>query len=151
MAVCKSPLAMYCWPSSVWMRAASSASWLLLVCGSLPPPSPLVSVLVVTHPASASAMAAPNQRSRRMHGSLSLIKAFAELGLPARAVEHLALQLAAGGIDVVAARATQHGEHVGVEQQGLERADGVGVRALETRTREGIERDQVDLRAAGGQ
>src|SRR5690349_10417860 len=113
MAVCRSPLAMYCWPSSVWMRAASSASWLLLVCGSLPP-SPLVSVLVVTHPASASAMAAPIQRSRRMRDSLSLIKAFAELGLPARAVQYLALQLAAGGIDVVATGAAQHGEHVRV-------------------------------------
>src|SRR5690606_42161537 len=48
----------------------------------------------------------------------------AEFGVPAGTVEHLALQLAAGGVDVVAAGAAHRGEHPGVQQDPLEGEDG---------------------------
>src|SRR3546814_6887960 len=53
--------------------------------------------------------------------------------------------LAAGGVDVVAARASHRRDHAGAVEQLLEAADGFLVRTLETRARERVERDQVDL------
>src|SRR5690606_10250556 len=67
------------------------------------------------------------------------------LGLAAGTVGDLALELAAGGIDVVAARAPHRRDHAGVVEQLLEAADGLVARALEARTRKRVEREQVDL------
>src|SRR3546814_20932678 len=58
---------------------------------------------------------------------------------------HLPLELAAGGVDVVAARASHRRDYAGAVEQLLEAADGFIVRTLETRDRERVERDQVDL------
>src|SRR5690606_39675725 len=67
------------------------------------------------------------------------------LGLAAGAVGDLALELAAGRIDVVAAGAPHRRDNAGIVEQLLEAADGFFVRALEARTRERVERDQVYL------
>src|SRR5690606_25202030 len=60
-------------------------------------------------------------------------------------VHHLPLQLAAGGVDVVAAGASHRRDHAGVVELLLEGTDGGIVRALEAGARERVERDQVDL------
>src|SRR3546814_6483885 len=67
------------------------------------------------------------------------------LGLAPGAVGHLTLELAAGGVDVVAARASHRRAHAGAVEQLLEAADGFLVRTLATRARERVERDQVDI------
>src|SRR5690606_17504516 len=54
----------------------------------------------------------------------ALLDLVAKFRLSARAVHDLSLELSAGGIDVVAARAADHGQHAGVEQDFLEFADG---------------------------
>src|SRR5690606_34440419 len=82
--------------------------------------------------------------SGRNRGGLRL-QPLVVFGLAAGAVGDLALELAAGGIDVVAARAPYRSDHAGVVEQLLEAADRLIVRALEARARERIERDQVDL------
>src|SRR5690554_1718540 len=66
----------------------------------------------------------------------------AELGLAAGAVHHLALELAAGGVDVVPARAPDRGNAAGVVEQLLEAADGGVLRTLVARARERVERNQ---------
>src|SRR3546814_2408067 len=53
------------------------------------------------------------------------------LGLAPGAVGHLPLELAAGGVDVVAARAPHRRDHAGAVEQLLEAADGFLVRTLE--------------------
>src|SRR3546814_12441706 len=63
-------------------------------------------------------------------------------GLAPGAVGHLPLELAAGGVDVVAARAPHRRDHAGAVEQLLEAADGFLVRTLETRARERVDRDQ---------
>src|SRR5690606_11298314 len=68
-----------------------------------------------------------------------------ELGLAPGAVAYLALELATGRVDVVAAGTPDHGQHLRVEQDLLERADLGLVRALVAGARERIERNQVDL------
>src|SRR5690606_17635878 len=68
-----------------------------------------------------------------------------ELGLPPRAVHDLALELSAGSVDVVAARAPHRRDHAGVVELLLEGADRVFARALETGARERVERYEVDL------
>src|SRR4249919_2833973 len=83
--------------------------------------------------------------SRSSIARLLCIQSLAEFGLAAGAVHDLALQLAAGRIDIVAARTTHGRDHPRVVQQLLEAADRLFVRARETRPRERIERNQVDL------
>src|SRR3546814_10224676 len=51
----------------------------------------------------------------------------------------------AGSIDVVAAGAPHHRQHLGIQQQLLERPDIALGRPLEAGARERVERDQVDL------
>src|SRR4051812_49329154 len=137
MAPLRSPCCMYRWPSSVWTSAplARSSAFVLGLSTPCSPP---------THPAHAIASAAtiPHRSSRIHH---SLFEFLAELRLSAGTVDHLSLQLAAGGVDVVATRAAEHGQNACVEQLGLEIADFVRTRALEARARERIERNQVDL------
>src|SRR5262245_54569314 len=90
--------------------------------------------------------------SRQMRASSRSIvdslfgEAFAELGLPARTIHHLPLELTARRVDVIAARAAHRRDHPGLVQQLLERTDRGVVRTLESRARERVERDQVDLR-----
>src|SRR3546814_20956772 len=55
------------------------------------------------------------------------------LGLAPGAVGHLPLELAAGGVDVVAARASHRRDHAGAVAQLLEAADGFLVRSAERR------------------
>src|SRR6185312_2625215 len=122
------------------MRAASWRWSTLLVAGMLAVldcPLPLLSPLpfTVTQPASSSVRCMRHP----------LLHTLAYPGAAPGAVVHLPGQLAAGRVDVVAAGTAQHGEDAGVQQLGLERADGLGVRTLEARAREGIERYQVDL------
>src|SRR5512139_2827906 len=99
------------------MRAASSACWALLVRGRR---SPELSSLpdrpppVLTHPASSAHNSTPPQRSTRMDSPL--IQTLLEFSLTARSIQHLSLQLTAGGIDVVAAGATKHRESACIEQ-----------------------------------
>src|SRR5690606_28956932 len=69
----------------------------------------------------------------------------AEFRLAAGAIHDLALELAAGGVDVVAARAPHRGDAAGLVEQLLEAAHGAIFRALEGGARERVERDQVDL------
>src|SRR6185437_824163 len=131
------------------MRAASWRWSTLLVAGMLAVldcPLPLLSPLpfTVTQPASTSdSRPTPSSGLRRMRHPL--LHTLAYPGAAPGAVVHLPGQLAAGRVDVVAAGTAQHGEDAGVEQLGLERVDGRGVRALEARAGEGIERYQVDL------
>src|SRR3569623_3005650 len=98
-------------PSSVLTRAALSRSSLAGVfCKLLPPPP---------EAQDDSSRRTGRKTLCRMFVALVLASLFqlaAEFGLAARAVHHLALQLAAGGVDVVAARAAHHREHVRVEQ-----------------------------------
>src|SRR5690606_2075204 len=61
------------------------------------------------------------------------------------AIHYLALELAAGGVDVVATGASHRRDHPGLVEPLLERPDRDLVRALEARARERVERDQVDL------
>src|SRR5690606_20821105 len=68
-----------------------------------------------------------------------------ERRLAAGAVGDLALELAAGRVDVVAARAPHRRDHAGGVELLLERADRLLVRALEAGAGERVERDQVDL------
>src|SRR5882724_12726287 len=75
----------------------------------------------------------------------SVFQAPAKIRLAPGAIEHLPLQLTAGGIDVVAAGAPHHRQYARVEQDFLEIADRVLVAALVLRTGKGIERNQVDL------
>src|SRR3954453_2997927 len=70
----------------------------------------------------------------------------AEVRLPACPVHHLALELPAGGIDVVAARTPHRRDHAGLVQELLERTDGEFVRPFETRAGKRVEGNQVDLR-----
>src|SRR6476660_6515165 len=90
---------------------------------------------------------APRIAATRSGGRIapSALQAALELGLAARAVHHLALQLAAGRIDVVAAGAAHRRDHAGVVELLLERADRFIGRALVARAGERVERDQVDL------
>src|SRR5688500_19084176 len=71
-----------------------------------------------TSPATRTPAAHRRTNSCRIGDSL-LVELASELGLPASAVHHLALQLAAGGVDVVAARAADHGQHLLVQQDLL--------------------------------
>src|SRR5690554_2654778 len=87
--------------------------------------------------------ATSSNASRARIGALA--QALAELRLAAGAIGHLALELAAGGVDVVAARATHRRDAAGLVEQLLEAAHGGIVRALEGGARERVERDQVDL------
>src|SRR3546814_14978430 len=59
------------------------------------------------------------------------------LGLAPGAVGHLPLELAAGGVAVVAARAPHRREHAGAVEQLLQAAAGSLVRTLETRAQIG--------------
>src|SRR5690606_24617090 len=97
------------------------------------------------HPRSARSSAdARTGRSRHRTGT-SLLQTLAELGLAPGAVHHLALELAAGGVDVVAAGAAHRRDPAGLVEQLLEPADRRIVRALVAGARERVERDQVDL------
>src|SRR6476659_8434476 len=91
-----------------------------------------------------SSTAAATHSSRRITRSLRLQR-LAELGLPARAVIDLSLQLAAGGIDVVAAGPPNGRQHIPRLQHLLESADVTVGRALEARTRKWIEGDEIYL------
>src|SRR3546814_11024621 len=62
------------------------------------------------------------------------------LGLAPGAVGHLPLELAAGGVDVVAARAPPRRDHAGPVAPPLDAAGGFLSRALETCARERVER-----------
>src|ERR1700761_3104630 len=131
---------MYCWPSCVRTRAASSFLLDLVSRKRLSG----VSGPVVTQPASTNIRPTDKAaRSSRMGGPL--IQTFAEFGLASRAIEHLPFQLTASRIDVVAAGATQHRQDAGIEQLGLESADDFDVRTLEARARKWIKGNQVDL------
>src|SRR5207342_1601655 len=95
-------------------------------------------------PARATSKASATASSRRIADPL-FGQVAAERRLPAGAVEHLPLQLSAGGVDVVAAGATHRGQHARFLQGFLEGADVLFRRALELRAREGIEGNEVDL------
>src|SRR5690606_10110234 len=82
--------------------------------------------------------------SRQRIGA-SLLQPLAELRLATGAVHHLALELAAGGVDVVAAGAPHRRDAAGLVEQLLEAADGRVVGALVARDRGRIEREQADL------
>src|SRR3546814_13601907 len=73
------------------------------------------------------------------------------LGLAPGAVGHLPLELAAGGVDVVAARASHRRDHAGAVEQLLEAAGGFLVRPLATRARERVERAQETGRGSCGE
>src|SRR5690242_6656300 len=120
---------MYFWPSSVCTRAASTFSLAALSFLRFAPPPP-----VVWHAARTSASTSANER-RRASGRIgdALLDPAAELGLPARAIHDLALELAAGRVDVLAARAADHRQHVRVEQDLLKAADRFLARAREAR------------------
>src|SRR5690554_7807193 len=100
-------------------------------------------------PATASAaMTTPAMRTSVGPGTAALpgdLEAAPELGLAAGTVGDLALELAAGGVDVVATGAAHRRDHAGTVKQLLERADRRFLRALVARARERVERDQVDL------
>src|SRR5574344_353770 len=76
------------------------------------------------------------------------LEAAPELGLATGAVGDLALELAAGGVDVVATGAAHRCDHARAVEQLLEGADRRIVRALVARARERVERNQVDLGGA---
>src|SRR5690606_3237284 len=81
--------------------------------------------------------------NRRMAPRLPGIgQATPELGLAPGAVHDLALELAAGRVDVVAAGAADHGQHLRIEQDLLERADPRLVGTLVAGAGERIERNQ---------
>src|SRR5690606_4801446 len=100
-------------------------------------------------PATASAATTtPAMRTSLGPGTAALpgdLEAAPELGLAAGADGDLALELAAGGVDVVAAGAAHGRDHAGAVEQLLERPDRRLVRPLVARARERVERDQVDL------
>src|SRR5689334_12666362 len=109
---------MYFCPSSVCTRAASSrrvaaSSFFTVPSGPLwhPPSKPSETIRT----------SAGNARSGRI-GDASFELA-TELRLAPRAIHDLPLELAAGRVDVVAARAPHHRQHVGVQQDLLERPD----------------------------
>src|SRR5690242_9353167 len=144
MASCRSPCSMYCWPNWVCTRAPSSRCSALVVRGILVATPPASVVVVVTQPDRAAARPALSRtRSSRM--ARPLVQTLAKFGLATGAIQYLPLELTTCGIDVITARAAQHGQHIGVEQLGLEGADGLDVGALETRARKWIERNKVDL------
>src|SRR5690554_7032806 len=62
-----------------------------------------------------------------------------------RAVLYLPGQLAAGGIDVVAARLARGGDDAGLDQDRGEALDALRGRTRESGTRERIERYQIEL------
>src|SRR6185437_248622 len=64
---------------------------------------------------------------------------------PLDAVMHLPGKLAAGGIDVVAARLADRGDDACMLQHGLERADPLARRRRELAAGKRIERNQVEL------
>src|SRR5690606_1864156 len=110
--------------------------------------------LTVAGRAQPASSRAPSRRSRTRSGRRIApglprlpfpLEAAPELGLAPGPVPYLALELAAGGVDVVATGAANHGQHLRIEQDLLEGADGRLVRPLVAGAREGIERDQVDL------
>src|SRR5690348_94068 len=132
---------MYFWPSSVWTRAASCFSAAALSFLTLPLP------VVVHAPSSADRATAASARAKTSRGMCHrLFELAAEFGLAARAVHDLALELAAGRVDILAARAPDHGQDVRIEQNFLERADRRLAGTREPGAVEWVERNQIDLR-----
>src|SRR5690606_32615772 len=105
-----------------------SAALALALEAGRPAPAPAAQPASIAAPASASI-----QRTGSGRGIVDLpcFEPAAELRLPARAVKHLALELAAGGVDVVSTRASHHRQHLAVQQDLLERADILVGAALE--------------------
>src|SRR5688572_13776516 len=94
-------------------------------------------------PATKALISKASAPSRRIGPSLELRL---ELAVAARAIHHLADELAASRVDVVAARAAHGRDQAGVVDDLLERADLVFARTLELRARERIERNEIELR-----
>src|SRR6476469_7245729 len=95
---------------------------------------------------SMSSIVAAANSSRRITRSLRLQR-LAELSLPTRAVIDLSLQLAAGGVDVVAAGSPHGRQNIPGLQDLLESPDVALCRALETRARKWIEGNEIHLRS----
>src|SRR5690606_2422522 len=96
-------------------------------------------------PAAASATTTASTTASRPRIDPSALQLLAELRLSARAIHHLALELAAGGVDVVAAGAPHRRDPAGLVEQLLETADRHVVGPLVAGAGERVERDQVDL------
>jgi hypothetical protein len=75
-----------------------------------------------------------------------LFKLAAELGLTTGTIHDLALELPTRRVDILAARAPDHGQDVRIEQDLLERADRRLAGTRELGAVERIERNQIDLR-----
>src|SRR5690348_2714836 len=135
-ALLKSLRAMNCAPNWVCTCAASRIRSCFVSCGSFLRLLSGVSYLMIllleqALPASASATSTITAETLRSITELLLRGGFdpaLEFRVPARAVQHLALQLPARGVDVIAARAADHRLHVRIQQDLLERADGGFVR-----------------------
>src|SRR5690348_1072793 len=152
-AALRSPRAISCAPTSVCTCAASRFWSCLVSWGSLWRLLKGVSYLMIllrehapVPSTSVARIAAANTlrsiAQLLLRGSLDPA---AEFRMPPRPVQHLALQLAAGGVYVVAAGAAHHRLHVRIQKDLLERADGGLVRTRILGAGEGIERNQVHL------
>src|SRR5690606_20944072 len=111
---------------------------------------PLRSALGLTkvrreQPLASTATARASRHDSRRRSAAPRFQPLPEVGLAPGAVRHLALELAAGGIDVVAAGAAHRRDPAGLVEELLEAADRRIVRTLEARAGERVERDQVDL------
>src|SRR5687768_15545947 len=113
---------MYWRPSSICTSTARARDGLvgveLLAAVRRVSPRPTSETPGPPQPASAAAAASASSALRGdIAGPLVAgLELALEGGLAARAIHHLALELAAGGVDVVAARAAHSGQHVGIEQ-----------------------------------
>src|SRR6185437_14130664 len=137
-------------PSWVWICAASSFSSCLLSSGaSFRSPTPLLTLMIWLReqPAAASASRSRIAIRKSLRGMCLLphFQAPTELRVAPRAVHHLSFQLPAGCVNVVAAGTPHHRLHIGIQQDFLERANRVFVRAHVLRSGERIERNQVHL------
>src|SRR5690348_5977512 len=106
------------------------------------------SCLQATSPSTSTIAADSRTDLRSMGLNLRLrcgLDATLEFRVTAGAVCHLALQLAARGIDVFTTGTANHRLHAGIQQDGLEVADDRLVRTLVLRARERIEWNQVHL------
>src|SRR5689334_11629799 len=127
--------------SCVSRTSYSGATWVYLPRSSLG-----LTKVSREQPLAATTSSASSTRPLRGGIRLSLRgEPLVEFGLAAGAVHDLPLELAAGRVDVVAARAAHWRDHAGGVEQLLEAPDRLVVRPLEARAGERVERDQVDL------
>src|SRR5690606_28168654 len=119
---------------------------------ALRPPMP--GDAVVAHPVSAtSSTAAVQARKRYSKGLCSRVMVIRALDgdgtqefcLTPGAIDYLSLQLAAGSVDVVTARASNRRQHARIQNQLLEGTDVGFFGTLIAGARERVERNQVDL------